>query len=110
MNWHPLDVRTLIALWEAGIRASLIADHLGYSRSTVLGKLKRLGLLGGMSQAEKNRRVSAGYSAAMIRHWSSPDNHARHTEAIRRGVSSYWNRIRRKRGSAHQTNPSHEVP
>lgn len=65
--WTGHRVFILKRRWARGERGSVIADALGCSRNMVLGKLRRLGLLGSCSKGELGRKVSAGMSASWER-------------------------------------------
>jgi GcrA cell cycle regulator len=57
MTWTDARIAELSRLWGAGVSASGIAEALGeVSRSAVLGKLHRLGLLGSRKPASAPRR------------------------------------------------------
>jgi GcrA cell cycle regulator len=64
-TWTEARVAQLARLWTDGVSASGIAEALGeVSRSAVLGKLHRLGLLGGRGEASAPRRYAGPISAA----------------------------------------------
>lgn len=42
--WTPEQIETLTNLWNAGISSNKIADKLGVTRNSVMGKISRLGL------------------------------------------------------------------
>lgn len=44
-GWHPHELEQLVALWEAGHTGAYIAGKLGKTRCSVLGKVRRLGLV-----------------------------------------------------------------
>jgi GcrA cell cycle regulator len=43
-TWTAEAAETVSALWKSGLTASLIADELGRTRNSVIGKLHRMGL------------------------------------------------------------------
>ncbi len=67
MSWSDIQVQTLVNLWKTGQTAKNISRKLGMSRSAVVGKLNRLGLIGNMKRSEKGRRVSAALRASWAR-------------------------------------------
>jgi|GEM_PF-5353611 len=71
-RWSRKDTAELERLWRANVMASDIAPRLGRTRSAVLGKLHRMGLLG-MEPARRRarderiaRRYSEGETAARL--------------------------------------------
>lgn len=58
--WTDSSVQMLCSLWRGGYTGQQIANHFKISRSKVLGKASRLGLLGKMSREERTRRQIAG--------------------------------------------------
>jgi hypothetical protein len=65
--WNANRVDVLTTCWAAGETGTSIAEVLGCSRSSVLGKLNRLGLLGKVTRKEFRRRCSAGNLASWQR-------------------------------------------
>jgi hypothetical protein len=59
MMWTDEKIKALTVKWRSGQRASTIASDLGISRSAVLAKLNRLGMLG-LTKKERKRRESIG--------------------------------------------------
>jgi len=59
-SWSEERVAQLTSLWREGLSASQVATTLGnVTRNAVLGKLHRLGLLGGSTEARPVRPRSA---------------------------------------------------
>ncbi|MEE8394301.1 MAG: GcrA family cell cycle regulator [Rhodospirillales bacterium] len=44
MEWTPIRISALIALWDEGISTSEIGRRLGVTKNAVVGKVHRLGL------------------------------------------------------------------
>ena len=82
MTWVDENIEVLAVKWRSGQRASTIANDLGVSRSAVLGKLARLGLLG-LSKKEKKRRESAGKREW----WAALSKEERQAEVKRRRLA-----------------------
>ena len=66
-RWPFERAKRLRILWRDGKTSREIAAILRITRCAVLGKLHRLGLLGGCSRAEKNWRLSLARRAYIIR-------------------------------------------
>lgn len=79
MKWNNEQTTELRLLWTAGKTAGQIAQQLGFSRSAVAGKLYRLGLLGNLTDSERQRRRSVGTKAS----WS-PERRQLQREILRR--------------------------
>lgn len=58
-TWTHARVSRLQCLWSAGKTAGQIAIALNVSRCAVIGKLNRLGLIGGMSDRERAQRQAS---------------------------------------------------
>jgi GcrA cell cycle regulator len=66
MTWTDARIAELVRLWQGGVSAGGIAETLGdgVSRSAVLGKLHRLGLLGSRKAAAAPRRYAGSVPPA----------------------------------------------
>lgn len=53
VEWVPLRVSALIALWNEGLSASEVGRRLGVSKNAVIGKVHRLGLSNRQSPIQK---------------------------------------------------------
>jgi GcrA cell cycle regulator len=68
MTWTDARIALITRLWAEGVSASGIAEALGeVSRSAVLGKLHRLGLLGSRLAASAPRRYEGRTPAPPVR-------------------------------------------
>lgn len=72
-TWTTQKIVLLRLMWERDERASVIGERLGCSRSAVLGKLNRMGLLGRMPQDERRRRFRAAWVDRRKRNCFSSD-------------------------------------
>ena len=82
MTWTDARVALISRLWAEGVSASGIAEALGeVSRSAVLGKLHRLGLLGSRVPASAPRRYEARAQASAAAHGLAPQTPA--TQVVR---------------------------
>jgi hypothetical protein len=82
MTWIDENIEALTVKWRSGHRASTIAKDLGISRSAVIGKLDRLGLLG-LTKKEKKLRESIGKREW----WAALSKEERRAEVRRRGFT-----------------------
>ena len=58
LGWNDADTEKLIALWDDGFSGGKIAARMKMSRSAVLGKLYRIGL---MAKGEEIRRPTVSF-------------------------------------------------
>jgi hypothetical protein len=65
--WTPERISELKAMWKSGKTGGYIAKALCISRNAVMGKCRRLGLLGDLPSKEKLRRRGSGVKAS----WNS---------------------------------------
>lgn len=56
MQWGQAEIEKLTRLWRSGLSSSEIARVMGLSRSAVMGKAKRLGLLGSTPE-DRSKRI-----------------------------------------------------
>lgn len=99
-TWTAGMVALAESMWAHGASASEISRGLGgISRSAVLGKLNRLGLLrtrsarvaiNNVRRANQTAEARAQRSRAMKRRLADPVWRARWTKNIREGQRRYW--------------------
>lgn len=82
MRWTDEKIKALTVKWRSGQRASAIANDLGISRSAVLAKLNRLGMLG-LTKKERKRRESIGKREW----WAALSKEERRAEVRRRRLT-----------------------
>lgn len=90
--WQPDKISELRRLWKKGLTGSEIAQSLGVSRSAVIGKLNRLGLIGDMPESERLERVKRTASRALKKFWAtmSPEEKQKHVHRLSNITRSWW--------------------
>jgi hypothetical protein len=90
--WQCDKIFELRRLWKEGLTGSEIAQTLGMSRSAVIGKLNRLGLIGDMPESERLKRVNRTAGIALRRFWATMSPEERQTRARRLSntARSWW--------------------
>lgn len=94
-TWNVETEATLRRMWQNGKTGSDIADAVGRTRSAVLGKLNRMGLIGDCTEAARKTRQASAHDRAsrgMKKVWSSrsPAERAAIRCRISRGVSAFY--------------------